>query len=641
MNQYYISLLVAFVCCSLTAQTWEPVSPVMNNFRSDHTFGFSINDVGYLVTGYDHVKGFTNDFYSYDADTDAWSVKDPFPGVARGFAIGDIYENKAYLGFGSSPNGGLNDLWVYDPETDNWTELASCPCVQRNHPAMIAVNGFIYVGLGSGNNGNLKDWWAYNIEEDSWSQKTDFPDEARHHPYQFKIGEYVYTGFGHGSGFISNEWYRYDPKNDTWMQVASLPSEGRVAGAQFSYGGYGYVLSGDGSDHAYMQTGEFWRYDPENDSWTSLPPHPEESRWAPASFIIKDHVYIINGWNDPDGFLDEVYKFNLNPNQEPLITLNAPNLNNIEYKNNKDLYCNPYWEGEMEIRTDISFESDIEYTFSIDPSSTAIEGIDFVIPNKNGILEQGELTKNIVFHVFDDGLQVGNKKIIIILTANNQVETNQIDIYDNDANFQVPFAQLDKAISGKAIQNEEVFIHAQDSLLLSIASVTENQDNCFSVSLVNNSLDLIPDEEVIRLDRVYSINEDNNQSFEGTISFAYPTATSLDWTDTHLTGLYTDIPIIQGVSPGWKLTDIESVVSIDDITYVDLSFQGNGNYAIGINNSTSVSDINQQLEYDHIRYYDILGREVLTPEYKTSMTTLHFKIYFQHGRIVKSEPVFR
>ena len=127
-----------------------------------------------------------------------------------------------------------------------------------------------------------------------WSQKDNFPSLPRHHPYQFGIGDYVYTGFGHGNG-IFNDWYRYDIAGETWTQVASLPAEGRVAGTQFSHNGMGFVLSGDGEDHQSMETGEFWAYDPVADTWLELPPHPEGSRWAPASFIIDGEAYIING----------------------------------------------------------------------------------------------------------------------------------------------------------------------------------------------------------------------------------------------------------------------------------------------------------------------------------------------------------
>ena len=60
-----------------------------------------------------------------------------------------------------------------------------------------------------------------------------------------------------------------------------------------------------------METGEFWFYDPLIDTWEELPPHPESSRWAPASFIIDGEVYIINGTSFSE-YVTEIYKFNLN-----------------------------------------------------------------------------------------------------------------------------------------------------------------------------------------------------------------------------------------------------------------------------------------------------------------------------------------
>ena len=174
---------------------------------------------------------------------------------------------------------------------------------------MIAHNGSVLVGLGNGSEGNMNDWWAYDIASNTWSQKTDFPSSPRHHPYQFGIGDYAYTGLGHGNG-IFNEWYRYEIATDTWTEVATLPGEGRVAGTQFSYDGIGYVLSGDGDDHRSMETGEFWAYDPILDTWEERPPHPEGSRWAPASFIIDGEVYLINGTSFGQ-YVSEVYKFDL------------------------------------------------------------------------------------------------------------------------------------------------------------------------------------------------------------------------------------------------------------------------------------------------------------------------------------------
>ena len=298
------------MCFQVQAQDWVQVTSLPNVFNeTHHSFAFSFDDMGYIVGG-NSDSGVRDDFYQYNPATDSWTELTPFPGGARGFAIGDIWNGKAYFGFGNDGTSRLNDLWVFDPSNMSWTELASCPCAERAHPAMIAHNGKVFVGLGSSSSGNMNDWWEYDIALNTWSQKDDLPSLSRHHPYQFGIDDYVYTGFGHGNA-IFNDWFRYDIAGETWTQVATLPAEGRVAGTQFSYNGLGYVLSGDGDNHNSMNTGEFWAYDPVTDTWDELPPHPEGSRWAPASFVINGEVYIINGTSVSE-YVTEIYKFDLN-----------------------------------------------------------------------------------------------------------------------------------------------------------------------------------------------------------------------------------------------------------------------------------------------------------------------------------------
>lgn len=303
---YYIFIFFLILPTYLFAQ-WSTVSSLPSSFQTDHSFGFSINNTGYLVTGGNtDIYGTTtyyDNFFSYNPTSDEWTEEDNFPGGKRGYAIGDVWDEKAYFGFGLKidPSTGeeifLNDLWTFDPTTNTWSELSACPCTARSHPAFVTHNGKIYVGMGSYALGNLNDWWVYDITSDSWSQKIDFPSHERHHPYQFAVGDFVYSGFGHGdvSPNIYDNWYKYDPVNNNWTEVQNIPGQSRVAGTQFSHNNLGYVLSGDGSNHQSMSEGEFWQYDADADLWTQLPSHPGHSRWAPASFIINNEAYLING----------------------------------------------------------------------------------------------------------------------------------------------------------------------------------------------------------------------------------------------------------------------------------------------------------------------------------------------------------
>lgn len=313
----FMSLLLVLACGPVLAQGWMPVAPMADGFRSDHSFGFAFNDVGYIVAG-QTASGYSDAFYSYDAATDTWMSLDDFPGEGRGYAIGDTWDGKAWFGFGRGNSGMLNDLWVFDPTDGSWTEKTSCPCSARQHPAFVAIDDKIYMGLGNSDAGDLNDWWEYDMILDSWSPKPSLPAMQRHHPYQFGIDGKIYTGFGHHSGEIFNEWYQYNPATVSWTEMATLPSQGRVAGTQFSHQGMGYALSGDGEGHTQMATGEFWQYDPVADEWNQWPAHPGMSRWAPASFIINDEVYLINGMSIEPGTFDYMgtnWKFSLLPTE--------------------------------------------------------------------------------------------------------------------------------------------------------------------------------------------------------------------------------------------------------------------------------------------------------------------------------------
>jgi N-acetylneuraminic acid mutarotase len=295
-------LIVSLPSLTTQAQDWQSVAPLPDGFVSNHSFGFALDGMGYIVAG-ESTDGYSDAFFQYDPAADSWLGLPGFPGPARGYTIGDTWDGRAWMGFGLSNQGYLNDLWVFDPESMTWTEMAPCPCEPRSHPAFVAEAGRIFVGLGGSPDGDRNDWWEYDMATDSWSEKPDFPDAPRHHPYQFGIDGKVYVGFGHSGPNIYNEWYRYSPDSEEWAQMATLPAEGRVAGTQLAHEGKGYALSGDGEDHSSMATGENWQYDPATDSWMEWPAHPGMSRWAPASFILDGEIYLINGMSmDPGSF---------------------------------------------------------------------------------------------------------------------------------------------------------------------------------------------------------------------------------------------------------------------------------------------------------------------------------------------------
>jgi len=424
--KHFLLVIFTVSVSLLTAQEWESVASLPATFRTDHSFGFSLDGKGYLATGSDGDIYYA-DFYEYDPATDVWTRKADFPGGARGFAIGDVYEGKAYFGFGTSGSGRLDDLWVYDPADDSWTELAPCECDPRIHPAMVAVSGKIFVGLGGTPNGDSNDWWMYDIETNTWEQRASFPDDRRHHPYQFHDGTYAYVGFGHGGPNIYDEWYKYDHINDVWEQKATLPAEGRVAGAQFSYKNHGFVLSGDGDNHSYMDTGEFWMYFPTSDKWEQLTPHPGRSRWAPASFVLDDEVYLLNGWNSLDGYFADNWKFDLSNVTKPRLQFATEDRLLVNGADSPE-YCDEVETKSVDISTPFAFAGDVEVTLGVDPSSTAIEGRDYLLPSTTVTLPAGETTATVDLVLFDDDVAGTDKSLILTMASDSLVQTPQVEL---------------------------------------------------------------------------------------------------------------------------------------------------------------------------------------------------------------------
>ena len=280
---------------TLLAQTWLTKTAVP--VGKHHPISFALNGKGYAITGTDSTGQPTDGAFEYNPITDSWTALTDFPGLARSYGIGTTANGKAYLVFGATSSSYFKDFWSFDPSTGVYTQLANCDCSSRRHPAMISIGNRIYVGLGNDAFGDKNDWWMYSIDDNTWTQIANLPGAARHHPYMFNAGGEVFAGLGHGGPTIYRDWYKLDTSLNTWTTMSQFPGEARVAGTQFSIDGYGFILSGDGDNHSYMDTGELWRYNPANDTWLELTPHPGKSRWAPGSFVINDDIFFFGGVN--------------------------------------------------------------------------------------------------------------------------------------------------------------------------------------------------------------------------------------------------------------------------------------------------------------------------------------------------------
>jgi len=202
------------------------------------------------------------------------------------------------------------------PCTPNtWASLPAPPANMqgRENYVTIAHNGFIYVGFGWGVwSACLNDWWRWEPCSGTWTQLAPPPmNVGGSQPIIFAIGSYIYVGGGRQfclAGPALNSFYRYDPATNTWLQRANLPvPTWGTPGA--SDGTYGYVIISQAGQPTIL-----YRYNPSTDSWTNLSTVP--GQWRPDAFMAyyQGKLYIGGGLPVQNSPLQDFYVYDIQTN---------------------------------------------------------------------------------------------------------------------------------------------------------------------------------------------------------------------------------------------------------------------------------------------------------------------------------------
>ncbi len=258
--------------------------------------GFSINNKGYIGTGWDGVLN--NDLWEYNPDTNNWIQKADFIGGGRGDAVGFSIGNKAYLGTGF--NGSvIKDFWEYDPETNSWWKKADFGGAARRNAIGLSIDDKGYIGLGKSGS-YFTDFWEYIPDSDSWVQKADFPGQSRERAIGFSVGNRGYVGFGWSGETNLKDFWEYNPETDSWIRKKDFGGAPRNQPVGFSIAGKGYVLTGVGT----TQYADLWEYDPKTNTWIKKEDFPGSERESAVGFSIGNKGYISTGWNGTTRFND-------------------------------------------------------------------------------------------------------------------------------------------------------------------------------------------------------------------------------------------------------------------------------------------------------------------------------------------------
>jgi hypothetical protein len=212
-------------------------------------------------------------FWGYDAETDAWTqlTNVPFGGSGKKVKQGAGIAWGVEEGVGAAYllKGYRNEFYKYDPETNNWTYLLNAPIGARMK--WDAGSWLVYDGENKlyAHKGKYHEFYYYDLETDLWSpalRAMPIPGSSGRNK-KSKDGSCAawYGGKIYAlKGGNTNEFWRYFPETDTWQAQEDIPLWG-TSGRRKKVKG-GAALAGYPGTGVYAFKGnkslEFWRYTP-------------------------------------------------------------------------------------------------------------------------------------------------------------------------------------------------------------------------------------------------------------------------------------------------------------------------------------------------------------------------------------------
>ncbi|MEQ8623881.1 MAG: T9SS type A sorting domain-containing protein [Vicingaceae bacterium] len=134
-----------------------------------------------------------------------------------------------------------------------------------------------------------------------WTTKADMLGDGKNHIVAFSIDSFGYAISGLSGNTVYSSAVRYDPSNDSWSSLTNFPGGPRGFAVGGSYDGKGYVGFGLGfppiQNAPLTYFNDLWEYNPDTDTWTELTPCPCLGRRHPA-FVTTTNGKIFVGLGD-------------------------------------------------------------------------------------------------------------------------------------------------------------------------------------------------------------------------------------------------------------------------------------------------------------------------------------------------------
>jgi gliding motility-associated-like protein len=304
----FSALFIVILTNSLFSQigNWIPRASFGGTVRQ-YAVGFSINNKGYIGTGWDLGAGYRDDFWEYDPATNSWTQKAAFAGGQRIFAVGFSIGSRGYVGTGQDFGGRRKDFWEYNPISNTWAQKANFGGTARSRAVGFSVDSKGYIGTGYEDAGNVyfSDFWEYDPVNNFWNKKANFGGGSRREAVGFSIGNKGYIGTGFDGSQYKKDFWQFNPSNNSWTQKASLGTAQWLA-VGFSIGRKGYIGVGYGAANPLK---EFWEYDTLTNSWKRNRDFDGNARFAAVGFSIGLRGYLGTGFDINNQKMRDFWEF--------------------------------------------------------------------------------------------------------------------------------------------------------------------------------------------------------------------------------------------------------------------------------------------------------------------------------------------
>jgi len=189
---------------------------------------------------------------------------------------------------------------VFDPRSNTWRKGPSLPG-QRSDAAFAAIGNDIYVFGGSNGTEVRKD--AILLHRGKWRRLPagDLPD-LRLYAVAIASGESIYVlgGLSKAGDYesVASTFWRWNPMQKGWDTLPPLPGPGRIGHAMAEINGRIYVFGGATTGPKDVRNlNDAYCFDPANSKWTRLSdlPVPVRALWAVG---LGNHALLLGGYTD-------------------------------------------------------------------------------------------------------------------------------------------------------------------------------------------------------------------------------------------------------------------------------------------------------------------------------------------------------